>query len=222
MNNCIISAIFDKRLVDLNVKNNKCFKRGCKNETDYKYCMSCLVELSRKSVQKEKDKKWTQRKKAYKEIKTDYYKLLQTEINKIARYIDHDQLCISCQKIPKKKNGCHFKSVGGHENIRYNLLNIYLGCERCNKELGGNVHGYDDGLILVFGKEFWEYLKFQLFQDFKLLQIREETVKEKLKIARKIVSELENNLEKNNTEKRLELRKMYNERIGIYNHIPIW
>ena len=177
---------------------------------------SCAIELAKPIAKKVIEKKWTQRKKEYKESKTDYFDLLQKEINKIARYIDHDQLCISCQKIPKKKNGCHFKSVGGHENIRYNLLNIYLGCERCNKELGGNVHGYDDGLILVFGKEFWEYLKFQFLQDFHLLQIRETEVKEKLKIARQIVKELEQNLAKRSSQERLEMRKICNERLGIY------
>ena len=177
---------------------------------------SCAIELAKPIAKKVIEKKWTQRKKEYKESKTDYFDLLQKEINKIARYIDHDQLCISCQKIPKKKNGCHFKSVGGHENIRYNLLNIYLGCERCNKELGGNVHGYDDGLILVFGKEFWEYLKFQFLQDFPLLQIRETEVKEKLKIARQIVKELERNLAKRSSEERLEMRKICNERLAIY------
>ena len=177
---------------------------------------SCAIELAKPIAKKVIEKKWTQRKKEYKESKTDYFDLLQKEINKIARYIDHDQLCISCQKIPKKKNGCHFKSVGGHENIRYNLLNIYLGCERCNKELGGNVHGYDDGLILVFGKEFWEYLKFQFLQDFHLLQIRETEVKEKLKIARQIVKELEQNLAKRSSQERLEMRKICNERLAIY------
>lgn len=177
---------------------------------------SCAIELAKPIAKKVIEKKWNERKRVYKESKTDYFDLLQKEINKIARYIDHDQLCISCQKIPKKKNGCHFKSVGGHENIRYNLLNIYLGCERCNKELGGNVHGYDDGLILVFGKEFWEYLKFQFLQDFHLLQIRETEVKEKLKIARQIVKELEQNLAKRSSQERLEMRKICNERLGIY------
>lgn len=203
-----------------NLKQPKC--KNCKQQftktqpLQVACSYSCAIELAKPIAKKVIEKKWTQRKKEYKESKTDYFDLLQKEINKIARYIDHDQLCISCQKIPKKKNGCHFKSVGGHENIRYNLLNIYLGCERCNKELGGNVHGYDDGLILVFGKEFWEYLKFQFLQDFHLLQIRETEVKEKLKIARQIVKELEQNLAKRSSQERLEMRKICNERLGIY------
>ena len=177
---------------------------------------SCAIELGQAIIRKEIERKWNERKRVYKESKTDYFKLLQTEINKIARLIDYNQLCISCQKVPKKINGCHFLSVGGHKSLRYNLFNIYAGCEKCNSELGGNVHGFDNGLILVFGKKFWEYLKFQFLQDFHLLQIRETEVKEKLKIARQIVKELEQNLAKRSSQERLEMRKICNERLAIY------
>lgn len=179
----------------------------------------CAIELAKPIAKKVIEKKWNERKRVYKESKTDYFKLLQTEINKIARLIDYNQLCISCQKVPKKINGCHFLSVGGHKSLRYNLFNIYAGCEKCNSELGGNVHGYDYGLIQEFGKEFWEYLKFQFMQDFRLLQIKEYEVKEKLKIARKISAELEQNLVKRSAKERLELRKIYNEMLGIYKDI---
>ena len=180
---------------------------------------SCAIELAKHITKKVIERKWNERKRVYKESKTDYFKLLQTEINKIARLIDYNQLCISCQKVPKKINGCHFLSVGGHKSLRYNLFNIYAGCEKCNSELGGNIHGFDSGLILVFGKEFWEYLKFQFLQDFHLLQIRETEVKEKLKIARQIVKELESDLIKRNSDERLEMRKICNERLGIYSDI---
>lgn len=179
-------------------------------------CFECTVAKSKLLVKKKIQNDWNERKRVYKESKTDYFKLLQTEINKIARLIDYNQLCISCQKVPKKINGCHFLSVGGHKSLRYNLFNIYAGCEKCNSELGGNVHGFDNGLILVFGKEFWEYLKFQFLQDFPLLQIRETEVKEKLKIARQIVKELESDLIKRNSDERLKMRKICNERLAIY------
>lgn len=202
-------------------KPPKCAYKKCRKEFEKKASnhVMCSYECALADIRDKKEKEWKVRKKAHRESKTDYFKLLQDEINKIARFIDHDQLCISCNKPPKKKNGCHFLSVGGHENIRYNLFNIYLGCEKCNSELGGNVHGYDYGLIQEFGKEFWEYLKFQFMQDFRLLQIKEYEVKEKLKIARKITAELEQNLVKRSAKERLELRKIYNERLGIYKEI---
>jgi hypothetical protein len=121
--------------------------------------------VTRKNVSEKKELK--------EKLKTvsDYKSDLQYLINKIARLIDYGQNCISCNCVPKKSNGCHFKSVGSHSKLRYNLLNIYLGCNKCNSELGGNVHGYDDGVIAHFGREFWEYIKFQMVLDFPILKI---------------------------------------------------
>ena len=48
---------------------------------------------------------------------------------------------------------------------------------------------------------------------------RETEIKEKLKIARQIVKELESDLVRNDAKERLELRKIYNERLGIYKEI---
>jgi len=202
----------------------KCKNKNCKNEfTPYttlqRLCVPCAILKAKSAVKKERTVKDNAEKKEYKESKIDYFKLLQNEINKIARLIDYEQLCISCQKVPKKINGCHYKSVGGHKSLRYNLFNIYSGCEKCNSELGGNVHGYDDGLIQVFGKEFWEYLKFEFLKDFPILQMRKEEAKEKLKIARQISKELENNLVKRCSKDRLKMRKITNERLGIYTEI---
>ena len=179
--------------------------------------LPCAIELAKLKVEKDKEQKWKERQREHKESKKDHFKLLQKEINLIARLIDHNQLCISCQKVPKKINGCHYKSVGGHASLRYNLFNIYSGCEKCNSELGGNVHGFDNGLIEVFGKEFWEYLKFQFLQDFPLLQMKKEDAKDKLKIARQISKELKDNLIKRSASERLEMRKIINERLGIYD-----
>ena len=78
------------------------------------------------------------------------------------------------------------------------------------------MHGYDFGLIQEFGKEFWEYLKFQFMQDFRLLQIKEYEVKEKLKIARQIVKELESDLIKRCSKERLELRRIVKDSLSIF------
>ena len=148
----------------------KCKNKECGVEFEpvtrfQKYCYKCVLSRAKFKSYKDTTKREKVRKNEIKaQLKTisDYKKELQIEINKIARLIDHDQVCISCQKTPKKKNGCHFHSVGSRPALRFNLLNIYLGCEKCNSELGGNVHGYIDGLILTFDKEFYEYLKFEL------------------------------------------------------------
>jgi len=181
-----------------------------------KLCFDCTIKKAKLQVQKTTELKWKLKKKAYKESKTNYFKLLQSEINKTARLIDYGQVCISCQKMPKKINGCHFLSSGGHKNITYNLLNIYLGCEKCNNDLGGNIHGYDAGLIQEFGKEFWEYLKFDMMKETPILQIRQSEAKEKLKIVREINNEIE--LIKRSPIERIEKRKEINKIIGIYGN----
>lgn len=77
----------------------KCFRRGCENETDYKYCMSCLVELSRKSVTKKNKKEENERKKKYKE-NTKTYTQKVNEVKKVfqawIRNRDEKLPCISC------------------------------------------------------------------------------------------------------------------------------
>lgn len=184
-----------------------------------KYCFQCTVSKAKFRVKKEDSKKWNVQKKILKEkIKTlsDYKNDLQAEINKIARLIDYGHNCISCGGVPKKINGCHFHSVGSNPALRFNLLNIYLGCEHCNSFKGGNVHGYIDGLIREFGKEFYEYLKFELPQKYSILQLNKVEIKEKIKIAKDIVKVLNNDKEVLNNEQRIELRKIINEQIGIY------
>ena len=51
----------------------------------------CALADIRDKKEKQAEKEWKVRKKAHRESKTDYFKLLQDEINKIARFIDHDQ-----------------------------------------------------------------------------------------------------------------------------------
>lgn len=179
-------------------------------------CFSCTVKRAKLLVKKKQENEWKERKKVGKEKLTNYKEPLQKEINKIARFIDYGNVCISCQNIPKKNNGCHFHSVGSNEKTRYHLLNIWLGCYSCNGEKGGNVHGYDNGLISLYGKEYWEYLKFELILENNHIFLKEINLKEKLSIAKEIVSELSENLVLRTTEERLKLRIEYNNRLGIY------
>lgn len=73
--------------------------------------------------------------------------------------------CISCDKVANLENlgefACgHFKTVGAHEELRFNTLNTELQCNRyCNKGLSGNItgnkqsHGYISGLAMRYGQE---------------------------------------------------------------------
>ena len=201
-----------------------CKNKECKIEFNpvtalQKYCFSCTVLKSKQNIVSFYQKKEKIEKKALKhslKAISNYKNDLQKEINKTARLIDYGQVCISCQKEPKKINGCHFHSVGSTPALRFNLLNIYLGCEHCNSFKGGNVHGFDNGIIKTFGREFWEQIKFELPKKYSILQMKKHEIIEAIKKAREINRYVANVVEVLSSEQRIEIRQILNEQIGIY------
>ncbi len=202
----------------------KCINKSCKKEFVQKtslqvYCYECVLAKAKELTDKKYRKQEKVAKKALKiSLKTisDYKEDLQKEINKMIRLIDYSQVCISCGNVPKKINACHFHSVGSNPALRFNLLNIYLGCEHCNSYKGGNVHGYDNGLIENFGREFWEILKFEMPQKYSILQLKKDEIIEATKIAKEINKNICNDTNVLSNEQRLEVRQLFNEKIGIY------
>jgi hypothetical protein len=108
-----------------------------------KYCLES--KCVRVWVESEKAKAWKKTKaKAKQDLMTlsDYLKLTQQVFNKYIRLRDKNQLCISCQKPPKKQNAGHYFSSGGHSNVRFDEDNVHLQCEHCNTFLSGNLLNY--------------------------------------------------------------------------------
>ena len=90
-------------------------------------------------------KKWSKEKKVKKEnLQTvqELLKVAQVVFNKWIRQRDKGELCISCQKPPKKENCGHYFSSGGHKNVTFNEDNCHLQCEYCNTYLHGNLLNY--------------------------------------------------------------------------------
>lgn len=75
----------------------------------------------------------------------------QTIFNKFIRLRDEGQVCISCQKPPKKKNAGHYLSRGAHPELRFNEDNCHLQCEHCNSFKSGNQALYRVNLINKIG-----------------------------------------------------------------------
>ena len=108
-----------------------------------KYCLN--DECLRVWVADVKEKTWKKTKaKAKLDLMTlsDYLKLTQQIFNKYIRLRDKHELCISCQKPPKKQNAGHYFSSGGHSNVRFDEDNVHLQCEHCNTFLSGNLLNY--------------------------------------------------------------------------------
>lgn len=175
----------------------------------------CAIEYKQKQEIKQARK---EKKKAKEQLMTysDWLNKLQPVINKLARTIDKDHNCMMCNKPMKKVDGCHYHSVGSKPALRFNLLNIWAGCHSCNTMKGGNLHGYDEQLIRIYGRMTWEYLKFGLPKEYSILKPGKEQIKQAIKKAREITREIEKIDKKYDNEKRLELRKKYNKILGFY------
>lgn len=177
--------------------------------TNYK----CVIEYNKKAL----DKKWEKRKAQMKEdLKPigKYYEDLQKVINSIVRLIDNHQNCISCGSPPVGINAGHYYSVGANPAIRFHLNNIHVQCIHCNKHKSGAVTGYVNGLNDVYGSTYLNYVR-SLKKSHTYLGLTKVEVKEKIAIARSIVRRLDSDIP-NGLSKRLYLRKLINEELGIY------
>jgi len=118
-----------------------------------KYCNS--EECIRVFVEEAKAKTWKKTKAKMKaDLMTlqDYLKLAQITFNKYIRLRDKGNVCISCQKPPKKENAGHFWNANNHYNVRFNENNVHLQCEHCNTFLSGNLINYRENLLKKIGE----------------------------------------------------------------------
>ena len=187
-------------------------------ETDE--CIIAFNEFVKAEKSKSEAKKWKQEKEVIKEnlkTTTDFEKELEKPINKIAVLIDKGSGCISC-KGQKTPQGGHYRSVGANKTLRYNLHNIHLQDYYCNVEKSANIIEYDNGLIERYGKEYWEYVKFDLPRTYKIIKLTKDDYIEKTKIAKSIVKHLELENKTYSPTERIELRTKFNNLIGIYEN----
>lgn len=89
----------------------------------------------------------------------DYFKIVQTHFNKYIRLRDAGNVCISCQKKPKKENAGHYFSAGTHTNVRFDEMNVHLQCEHCNTFLSGNLIEYGIHLENKIGSDEFTMLR---------------------------------------------------------------
>lgn len=188
--------------------------------------MKCAALMANKKVKKEvvkaakvEKREWKKTKSVLKDkIKTqaNWLKELEHLVNNIVRIIDFGNSCISCGRNGKPQAG-HYHSVGSNSQIRFHLDNIHIQDYFCNVHLSANKTGYNEGLIKTFGKDYQEYVEFDLVKMYPTMKLTIPEIKEKIKICREIIKELpEGKVYKVN--ERIEMRKQLNERIGIYGN----
>ena len=103
-------------------------------------------------AQKSLRKDTKRRREALKTV-SDYAKEVQVLFNRYIRLRDDGNVCISCQKPPKKKNAGHYKTTKAFPELRYNVDNCHLQCEHCNTYLSGNITQYRIYLLEKIGAE---------------------------------------------------------------------
>ena len=165
--------------------------KNCKNKFEpirfnQKFCLES--ECVRVWVAEEKDKQWKKTKAEKKaELLTvqDWVKITQATFNKYIRLRDEDNVCISCQKPPKKQNAGHFFNANNHWNVRFDEDNVHLQCEHCNTFLSGNLIEYQGNLIKKIGQEKYDALCFiaRITRKFSIHELQEinEIYKAKIK-----------------------------------------
>ena len=175
--------------------------------------VSRSIIQAKKEVKKEKQARTRKQKEAIKTL-SQLKKEAEKYVNAIVRKLDQNQPCLMCGCNANKLFACHYHAVGGNDSLRFNLFNIWGGCYSCNGYKGGNIIGYDNLLIDTYGREKWEYIKFDLVRLYPSIKLSREDVKELKENARDVLKSIEDRIY-SNTE-RWEMRREINKRLGIY------
>lgn len=182
-------------------------------------CISEFMVTVREKQRKDIKVKDREEKKVMKENimkNSDWLKKLESVINAIAREIDFGLLCISCGGNGKPQAG-HYHSVGSNFTLRFNLHNIHVQDYRCNVQLSANIIGYDEGLITIYGNDYWNYIKFELKNTYhNPLHLTVQDIKEYILISNESLKILKNNQFERSPKERIILRSQLNKTIGIY------
>lgn len=91
-----------------------------------------------------------------------WMKRAQTAVNAYIRARDEGNPCISCGKPDDgshQRHASHYRSVGGHPELRFCELNIWASCSVCNNYLSGNLVPFRASLITKIGLDKVEWLE---------------------------------------------------------------
>lgn len=95
----------------------------------------------------------TRRRKAAAKTLGQWAKEAQTQFNKWIRLRDQARPCVSCGTYEAGQwHASHYKSVGGHPELRFAEQNVHKACRVCNEILSGNLIEYRKGLVLRIGE----------------------------------------------------------------------
>ena len=203
-------------------KCKSCGKQFEPSNTIQAVCgLKCALKVSAAKTKQKATEKKQLNLKLKESLKTlgEFKKDLQIEVNKIVRLIDEKCNCISCDIDYGHFQAGHYRSVGGWDNLRFNLHNNFRQCAQCNNPKSGNLVYYREGVVKLFGDSQMAFMD-DLNVIYPSLKLNKDELAERTKIAKKAVKEL---IELNRAVKlprtpdeRIILRTKYNKMLDIY------
>lgn len=92
--------------------------------------------------------------------RADHLKEAQVVVNQYIRLRDADLPCVSCGRFHDGQwHAGHFRSAGGHPELRFEPLNIWRQCAPCNTHKSGDLVNYRAELVRRIGPEKVEWLE---------------------------------------------------------------
>lgn len=209
------------------MKAKKC--KVCGNRYTPKYnqlepcpTYECRLVLYRKADKKlaaMEAKRRREEKKALKEQHTDYKKILQSEVQKIARFIDFGCNCLALDKPPKQAHGGHVFSRKGNSNFGMNLHNIFLQTAQSN-HFQNDDGLMRDGVVRVFGQDYLDFIT--SLKSTPTQKYTNEDYKCFLQKARKVSKlfiEYNKDLQQaRSATSRIQMRNWANVQLGVYSN----
>ena len=142
---------------------------------DYSHAIKHSIKLSRRRTErlmakavraqaveaKNAAKRYRERRMAVKPL-SYWMKRAQAAVNAYIRARDAGKPCISCGKPDDGSHqihASHYRSVGGHPELRFCELNIWASCSVCNNYLSGNLVPFRAALIAKIGLDKVEFLE---------------------------------------------------------------
>lgn len=200
----------------ISFKPTKFNQKSCRlNDECMTFEAMYFLEKKRKADERKRNKETKEKKITV--HAPEFKKLLQNQINLLARKIDayFGYNCIDCgNPFTGQIDAAHNNNVGGHENIRWNLHNIHSARAFCNQRSSQHKKGYEKGLEERYGKEYKDYVEIELNKKYAYIGLTPNEVVEALKIVRKLNREFDNHIE--NFKDGKEAREYFNNLIGIY------
>lgn len=111
-----------------------------------------LAQIERREIKVRKEKL---------KSRADHLREAQAAVNEYVRLRDANLPCISCDSTPNDNDlmtgsrwdAGHYRSVGACPELRFEPLNIYRQCVKCNRNLSGNTVEYRIRLVQRIGAE---------------------------------------------------------------------